>query len=226
MRWLVALVTPPGGVVLDPFAGSASTGIAAVMEDRVFLGIEREPKYLDIGCARLTHWARELSRSRREGWAASTAGGRARAFLPAVMAIQYLPQGGSPSWQSPRHRKSTRRSSGASPPAPTRPTPSRHLAEETGRPFDSLSGSYYSWKRKLEGGEPNAKPSRTRRRETTPDDALADARAALQRAIEAIDREVETAKTRAEEAKAEHEALKASASDRKKAITDRLEALK
>ena len=55
------------------------------------------------------------------------------------------------------------------------------LAEETGRPFDSLRGSYYTWKRKLEGGEPNAKPARTRRRETTPDDALADARAALER---------------------------------------------
>ncbi len=57
MRWLVALVTPPDGVVLDPFAGSASTGIAAVVEQRRFLGIEREPKYIDIACARLTHWA-------------------------------------------------------------------------------------------------------------------------------------------------------------------------
>jgi DNA modification methylase len=59
MRWLVALVTPPGGVVLDPFAGSASTGIAAVMEDRLFLGIEREARYIDIACARLTHWAHQ-----------------------------------------------------------------------------------------------------------------------------------------------------------------------
>jgi DNA modification methylase len=59
MRWLVALVTPPGGMVLDPFAGSASTGIAAVMENRVFLGIEREARYIDIACARLTHWAHE-----------------------------------------------------------------------------------------------------------------------------------------------------------------------
>lgn len=100
------------------------------------------------------------------------------------------------------------------------------LADETGRPYDSVRGSYYSHKRKLEGGEPNAKPSRTRRRETTPDDALADARAALERAIDAIDREVEVAKTRADEAKAEHEALKASAADRKNAITERLEALK
>ena len=57
MRWLVALVTPPGGLVLDPFAGSGSTGIAAVMEDRMFLGIEREAAYVDIACARLTHWA-------------------------------------------------------------------------------------------------------------------------------------------------------------------------
>jgi len=101
----------------------------------------------------------------------------------------------------------------------------RQVAEEAGRPFDSVRGSYYGWKRKLEGGEPNAKPARTRRRETTPDDALADARAALERAIEAIDREVEAAKARADEAKAEYDALKASAADRKKAITERLEAL-
>jgi site-specific DNA-methyltransferase (adenine-specific) len=62
MRWLVALVTPPGGVVLDPFAGSATTGIAAVMENRPFLGIEREARYIDIACARLTHWAHEAER--------------------------------------------------------------------------------------------------------------------------------------------------------------------
>jgi DNA modification methylase len=57
MRWLVKLITPPGGVVLDPFTGSGSTGIAAVMEGREFLGIEREARYVDIACARLTHWA-------------------------------------------------------------------------------------------------------------------------------------------------------------------------
>jgi DNA modification methylase len=64
MRWLVALVTPPGGVVLDPFAGSATTGIAAVLEKRAFLGIEREARYIDIACARLTHWAHEAERER------------------------------------------------------------------------------------------------------------------------------------------------------------------
>jgi predicted nucleic acid-binding Zn-ribbon protein len=100
----------------------------------------------------------------------------------------------------------------------------RQLSESLNRPFDSVRGSYYSHKTKIEGGE--SRPSRTRRRETTPDDALADARAALERAIGAIDREVETAKARADEAKGEHEALKASAADRKKAITERLEALK
>jgi hypothetical protein len=99
------------------------------------------------------------------------------------------------------------------------------LSEETGRPYDSVRGSYYSHKKKLEGGD-STRPSRTRRRETTPDDALADARAALQRAIEAIDREVEVAKVRAEEAKAEYDALKGSAAERKQAITERLEALK
>jgi site-specific DNA-methyltransferase (adenine-specific) len=59
MRWLVALTTPPGSVVLDPFTGSGTTGIAAVTEGRAFLGIEREAKYIDIACARLTHWADE-----------------------------------------------------------------------------------------------------------------------------------------------------------------------
>jgi DNA modification methylase len=62
MRWLVRLVTPPGGVVLDPFCGSGTTGAAAVLEGRQFLGIEREPEYVDIACARLTHWAHEAVR--------------------------------------------------------------------------------------------------------------------------------------------------------------------
>lgn len=57
MRWLVRLAVPEGGVVLDPFTGSASTGIAAVMEGRRFLGIERQGEYIDIACARLAHWS-------------------------------------------------------------------------------------------------------------------------------------------------------------------------
>jgi DNA modification methylase len=63
MRWLVRLTCPPGGLVLDPFAGSGTTGAAAVLENRLFIGVEREPKYVDIACARITHWAREAARS-------------------------------------------------------------------------------------------------------------------------------------------------------------------
>jgi DNA modification methylase len=59
MRWLVRIVTPLGGLILDPFAGSGTTGIAAVLEDRYFLGIERAPEYVDIACARMAHWAKE-----------------------------------------------------------------------------------------------------------------------------------------------------------------------
>jgi hypothetical protein len=99
----------------------------------------------------------------------------------------------------------------------------RQLSESLNRPFDSVRGSYYSHKKKVEGGE--SRP-RTRRRETTPEDALADARASLERSIASIDREVEVAEERAAESAAEAKALKASAAERKKAITERLEALK
>lgn len=53
MRYLCRLVTPPGGVVLDPFMGSGSTGKAAVLEGFQFIGIERESEYVDIACARI-----------------------------------------------------------------------------------------------------------------------------------------------------------------------------
>lgn len=57
MRWLTRLVCPPGGTVLDPFTGSGSTGAACVLEDRRFVGIERDRRYLPIARARITHWA-------------------------------------------------------------------------------------------------------------------------------------------------------------------------
>jgi DNA modification methylase len=53
MRYLVRLVTPPGGVVLDPFMGSGSTGKAAVLEGFRFIGIEREAEYLEIARGRI-----------------------------------------------------------------------------------------------------------------------------------------------------------------------------
>lgn len=53
MRYLCRLVTPPGGVVLDPFMGSGSTGKAAVLEGFRFVGIEREAEYLAIAQGRI-----------------------------------------------------------------------------------------------------------------------------------------------------------------------------
>ncbi len=55
MRWLVRLACPAGGLVLDPFMGSGTTGIAAVSEGRRFCGIERDDDYLEIARARITH---------------------------------------------------------------------------------------------------------------------------------------------------------------------------
>jgi DNA modification methylase len=53
MRWLVRLVTPPGGTVLDPFAGSGTTGEACVIEGASCVLIEREAAYLPLIVARL-----------------------------------------------------------------------------------------------------------------------------------------------------------------------------
>lgn len=56
MRYLCRLVTPPNGVVLDPFMGSGSTGKAAVLEGFRFVGIEREEEYMPIAEGRIA-WA-------------------------------------------------------------------------------------------------------------------------------------------------------------------------
>jgi site-specific DNA-methyltransferase (adenine-specific) len=53
MRWLVRLITPPGGLVLDMFAGSGSTGVACSAEGARFIGIEAEPESVEIARARI-----------------------------------------------------------------------------------------------------------------------------------------------------------------------------
>lgn len=53
MRYLCRLVTQPGGVVLDPFVGSGSTGKAARLEGFAFVGIDREAEYLEIARRRI-----------------------------------------------------------------------------------------------------------------------------------------------------------------------------
>jgi site-specific DNA-methyltransferase (adenine-specific) len=57
MRYLVRLVTPKGGIVLDPFMGSGSTGCAAVMEQFHFIGIDITPEYVAIAQKRIDHYA-------------------------------------------------------------------------------------------------------------------------------------------------------------------------
>jgi site-specific DNA-methyltransferase (adenine-specific) len=53
MRWLVRLVAPVGGTVLDPFTGSGTTGMACRYELREFVGIEREAEYIAIAERRI-----------------------------------------------------------------------------------------------------------------------------------------------------------------------------
>jgi site-specific DNA-methyltransferase (adenine-specific) len=55
MRYLVRMITPPNGVVLDPFMGSGSTGKAAVLEHFSFIGIDQSADYLEIATARIKH---------------------------------------------------------------------------------------------------------------------------------------------------------------------------
>lgn len=55
MRWLVRLITPPGGVVLDPFLGSGTTGMAALDEGMRFIGIDMTERYVEIARYRVTH---------------------------------------------------------------------------------------------------------------------------------------------------------------------------
>jgi DNA modification methylase len=59
MRYLVRLVTPKGGKVLDPFMGSGSTGCAAVLEGFDFVGIDITPEYVAIAQKRIAHYAVE-----------------------------------------------------------------------------------------------------------------------------------------------------------------------
>jgi site-specific DNA-methyltransferase (adenine-specific) len=56
MRWLCRLVTPPGGLILDPFNGSGSTGCAAVLEGFRYLGCELEAEYVEIARRRIAYW--------------------------------------------------------------------------------------------------------------------------------------------------------------------------
>jgi DNA modification methylase len=59
MRWLIGLVTAKGALVLDPFVGSGTTGAAAALEGREFVGIERDAGYLPIARKRVEFWRQQ-----------------------------------------------------------------------------------------------------------------------------------------------------------------------
>jgi|GEM_PF-854470 len=59
MQYLVRLITPKGGTILDPYIGSGSTGIGAKLEGFDFIGIEREQEYCDIAEARLKSYPKK-----------------------------------------------------------------------------------------------------------------------------------------------------------------------
>jgi DNA modification methylase len=63
MEYLIKLVSREGHTVLDPFAGSFTTGIACINLDRKFIGIERDPEYFKIGKARIDYVIKKKSSS-------------------------------------------------------------------------------------------------------------------------------------------------------------------
>ncbi|MEA3389175.1 MAG: site-specific DNA-methyltransferase [Pseudomonadota bacterium] len=67
MRWLVRLVTPADGLVLDPFMGSGSTGKAAILEGFRFVGCELTADYMPIAQARIEHAAKQFAEANRQG---------------------------------------------------------------------------------------------------------------------------------------------------------------
>ena len=59
MQYLVRLITPPNGKVLDPFCGSGTTGIACKLEGFEFVGIEQDAEYCMIAEARIANYQEE-----------------------------------------------------------------------------------------------------------------------------------------------------------------------
>jgi site-specific DNA-methyltransferase (adenine-specific) len=59
MQYLVRLITPPNGIVLDPFCGSGTTGIACKLEGFDFVGMEQDAEYCKIAEARINNYQEE-----------------------------------------------------------------------------------------------------------------------------------------------------------------------
>lgn len=65
MEYLCKLVTPPNGIVLDPFAGSGTTGIAAIACGFRFVGVEQHLEYFEFANKRIAQAATEQLRKQR-----------------------------------------------------------------------------------------------------------------------------------------------------------------
>lgn len=66
MRWLARLLTPPGGVVLDPFMGSGTTGCAAALEGFEFVGVELGERFAEIARDRIVYWRQVAAQDRAQ----------------------------------------------------------------------------------------------------------------------------------------------------------------
>ena len=66
MRYLCRLVTPPNGIVLDPFMGSGSTGKGAILEGFDFIGMELDSEYIEIAKARIAHAEKEFKQNQSQ----------------------------------------------------------------------------------------------------------------------------------------------------------------
>ena len=56
MQYLVKMITPPNGIVLDPFCGSGTTGVACKLDGFKFVGLEQDPEYCKIAQARINNY--------------------------------------------------------------------------------------------------------------------------------------------------------------------------
>jgi hypothetical protein len=61
MKWLISLTTKPDDIVIDPFMGSGTTGVAAMQLGRKFIGIEQSSEYFDIAAKRIADASRAFS---------------------------------------------------------------------------------------------------------------------------------------------------------------------
>lgn len=59
VSYIMQTICKVGGIALDPFMGSGTTGVAAIQLGRKFIGIEREPKYFEIACRRIEQAAKQ-----------------------------------------------------------------------------------------------------------------------------------------------------------------------